>query len=302
MNLRGDRMNGIRTDLAVEGINTAEETEGVEISVKENGGVKITRVLISDGAGELAVGRSAGTYITVEAPRLEYSTEVYKQTCIAVARQLRGLAEISDDSVILVVGLGNERVTPDAVGPETVRRVMVTHHVKHSMPGYLDSGIRAVCAIAPGVLGTTGVETVEIVKGVAERVRPDIIIAVDALASRSLSRIGCTVQLSDTGITPGAGVGNRSDGLNSEALGVRVIAVGVPTVTDAYTAPADVLAGCGADPSYVSEHDSGELGRLVLTPKNIDLIVEKAAKTVANGINLALHKNMTFEFIESYVG
>lgn len=296
-------MYNIRTDLALERHEMNKDSEGIEIKKEEHGGVRTTRVRVSEGAGERAVGKKAGTYITIEAQGLEYSTELYELTCRTLAQQLRTLADINDDSVVLVIGLGNDRVTPDALGPDTVKQIMVTHHIKQHMPEYLDEGIRSVCAAAPGVLGTTGIETSEIVKGIVNSVKPDVVIAVDALASRSLERIGCTIQISDTGIAPGAGVGNRRDGLTKETLGVKVIAVGVPTVTDAGTAALDVLSENGAEVSdEVQKKVYDGMGALVLTPKNIDLIIEKASKTVANGINMALHKNMTFEYIESYVG
>lgn len=296
-------MYNIRTDLALERHEMNKDSEGIEIKKEEHGGVRTTRVRVSEGAGERAVGKKAGTYITIEAQGLEYSTELYELTCRTLAQQLRTLADINDDSVVLVIGLGNDRVTPDALGPDTVKQIMVTHHIKQHMPEYLDEGIRSVCAAAPGVLGTTGIETSEIVKGIVNSVKPDVVIAIDALASRSLERIGCTIQISDTGIAPGAGVGNRRDGLTKETLGVKVIAVGVPTVTDAGTAALDVLSENGAEVSdEVQKKVYDGMGALVLTPKNIDLIIEKASKTVANGINMALHKNMTFEYIESYVG
>ncbi len=296
-------MYNIRTDLALERHEMNKDSEGIEIKKEEHGGVRTTRVRVSEGAGERAVGKKAGTYITIEAQGLEYSTELYELTCRTLAQQLRTLADINDDSVVLVIGLGNDRVTPDALGPDTVKQIMVTHHIKQHMPEYLDEGIRSVCAAAPGVLGTTGIETSEIVKGIVSSVKPDVVIAVDALASRSLERIGCTIQISDTGIAPGAGVGNRRDGLTKETLGVKVIAVGVPTVTDAGTAALDVLSENGTEVSdEVQKKVYDGMGALVLTPKNIDLIIEKASKTVANGINMALHKNMTFEYIESYVG
>lgn len=214
------------------------------------------------------------------------------------------MLHLKDDSVILVVGLGNDQITPDAIGPYTVDRLMVTHHMKSHMPDYLDEGVRSVCAIAPGVLGTTGMETVDIVRGVAGELHPDVIIAVDALASRSLSRMGSTVQITDTGINPGAGVGNRRDGLNEQTLGVKVIAVGVPTVVDAATVAIDSIDKVSAsdDTSQLKEQLYESMGTLMVTPKSIDLIVERAAKTVANGINLALHENMTFAQIEEYVG
>lgn len=301
--MKNNFFNNIRTDLALERHEMNKNAEGVTVHTENHDGVKLTRVKVTSGAGERAVGKKAGTYVTIEAEGLEYSTGIYETACRVIAEQLRTMADIRDDSIVLVVGLGNDRVTPDALGPDTVKKIMVTHHIKQHMSEYLDEGIRSVCAVAPGVLGTTGIETAQIVKGITDILKPDIVIAVDALASRSLARIGCTIQLSDTGIAPGGGVGNRRDGLNEETLGAKVIAVGVPTVTDAGTAALDILTQAnGHTDSETAEKLHEGMGSLVITPKNIDLIIEKSSKTVANGINMALHKNLTFEYIESYVG
>lgn len=293
-------MSSIRTDLAIERQEMNSNIGGVATETTEHGGIKVTRAVVSSGEGERNIGKPAGRYITIEAPQLDINVEVYEQACRTIAAELRNLIDINDNSVILIVGLGNDRITPDALGPDTVKQIMVTHHIKKSMPEILDRGIRSVCAVAPGVLGTTGMETVELVKGTVNQLKPDVVIAVDALASRSLQRIGCTVQICDTGISPGAGVGNRRDSLDEKTLGTKVIAVGVPTVTDAATCAIDVLSQHTAE--RIKDEVYSEMGALVLTPKNIDLIIEKASKTVANGINMALHEDMTFEYIESYVG
>ncbi len=292
--------NSIRTDLALERHEMNQSAQGVTIDKFGRGGISTTRVSVAEGEGEKAIGKPAGIYVTIEAPNLELDVEVYEGTCRTIAAELRRMININNNSVILVVGLGNDRVTPDALGPDTVRQIMVTHHIKKNMPHILDDGIRPVCAIAPGVLGTTGMETVEIVRGVINSLKPDVVIAVDALASRSLERIGCTVQISDTGISPGAGVGNRRDGLDEHTLGTKVIAIGVPTVTDARTAALDLISQGNNKTENLQIDES--MAQLVLTPKNIDLIIEKASKTIANGINMALHEDLTFEYIESYVG
>lgn len=301
----------IRTDLAVEAHELCQENakrddkiSGVDTNVEKVGDVTLTRVMVSDEEGAKILGKPIGAYVTIESPDLEYDTEVYEATCQMIAEEIRKMIHLTEDSIILVVGLGNDQITPDALGPYTVDQLMVTHHMKKHMAHYLEEGIRSVCAIAPGVLGTTGMETVDIVKGVVNELHPDVVIAVDALASRSLSRMGCTIQIANTGINPGAGIGNRRDGLNEQTLGVKVIAVGVPTVVDAATVAIDSI-----DMVHPSEEAQGikerlyeNMGQLMVTPKNIDLIIERASKTVANGINLALHENMTFEQIEEYVG
>ena len=185
--------------------------------------------------------------------------------------------------------------------------------MKEHLKDYFDDDITSVCAIAPGVLGTTGMETAQIIKGVIEQVKPDLVIAVDALASRSLDRISTTIQLSDTGINPGSGVENSRARLDENTLGVKVLAIGVPTVVDAMTIASDsidmvindlneeILADERKN-NLIKHALSKNIGSLMVTPKDIDTVIEKASKTVANGINLALHKNLTFEDIESFVG
>lgn len=298
----------IRTDLAVESQVLCKEKAkqestlpGIQTVIEEGGGVSVTRVFVSDEVGAKMIGKPIGAYVTIESPDLEYSTEIYENTCRIMAEEIKKMISLRSDSVILVVGLGNDNITPDALGPQAIDQLMVTHHLKKHMADQLDEGIRSVCAIAPGVLGTTGMETVDIVKGVVEELKPDVVIAIDALASRSVERMGSTIQIANTGITPGAGVGNRRDGLNEQTLGVKVIAIGMPTVVDAATIAIDSIekAGGGDD---LKEEVYKQMGQMVVTPKNIDLLIEKASKTVANGINMALHDGLSFEDIESYVG
>ncbi|MCX7715501.1 MAG: GPR endopeptidase [Clostridia bacterium] len=317
----------IRTDLALEAhemyreqAKKEEKLDGVHVKTTQKDNITVTEVKISDEEGEKALGKPIGTYITIEAPQIMHSIEDYENTCIQLSDKIRSMAQINDDTVVLVVGLGNENITPDALGPKVVSRLMVTRHLKQYIPEHISSDIRSVCAVAPGVLGTTGIETAEIIKGVAEKVKPDLVIAVDALASRRLDRISTTIQIADTGISPGAGIGNFRMGLNQESLGVKVIAIGVPTVVDAATVASDsidmMINRLNKDDSLcnvLEEIDSEErhtliaksisenIGELVVTPKDVDLIIDKVSKTVANGINLALHQNLTFEEIEGYV-
>lgn len=303
-------MYSIRTDLAMESHEICKENakkddqiRGVDSKVEELDGITLTRVLISDAEGAKQLGKEIGAYVTIESPNIEYDMELYEKTCVVLGDEIKRMVNINDNSVILIVGLGNDRITPDALGPQTVEQIMVTHHLKTNMPQYVGEGIRSVCAIAPGVLGTTGMETVDIVRGVVDKLKPDVVIAVDALASRSVDRMGKTIQIANTGINPGGGVGNRRDGLTEKSLGVKVIAVGVPTVVDAATLAIDSLAKSnGVVSDDVKNAMFKNVGGMVVTPKNIDLVIEKVSKTVANGINMALHTDLTFEEIESYVG
>ena len=201
---------------------------------------------------------------------------------------------------VLVVGLGNRSITPDSLGPRVAERIYVTRHINEYMPDALPRPVRSVCSVAPGVLGVTGVETMEIDRGVAEHIKPDLIIAIDALASRRAARISTTIQLTDTGISPGSGVGNTRKGLTSQAFGVPVIAIGVPMVVHAATISQEVISliadktGLHGDEEKLrglaAEVISESLGPLVVTPKDIDTIAEDMSRVIADAINLALFK------------
>ncbi|MDY3929392.1 MAG: GPR endopeptidase [Clostridia bacterium] len=311
---------GIRTDLALEAKELYNEStkdtgdiDGVIVKTDKAKGVMTTKITITNENGSKALTKPIGTYVTIEAPDIKYSTEVYENACKLLAEEIRNMTKISPDTKTLVVGLGNKSITPDALGPDVVSKLMVTNHVKEHMKDFFGDNLTSVCAIAPGVLGTTGMETAQIIKGVTEQVHPDLIICVDALASRSLDRISTTIQLSDTGINPGAGVDNNREGLNEKTLGVKVIAIGVPTVVDAHTIVSDSIdmafndikeeiPADGEKNRLIKEALTKNIKKLMVTPKDIDSVIEKTSKTVANGINLALHKNLTFEDIESFVG
>ncbi|MDD6734733.1 MAG: GPR endopeptidase [Clostridiales bacterium] len=315
-------MNKIRTDLAIEAHEMcskkkAEENhlQGIDVKEYNEDGIFVTVIHVKNERGEEILGKPMGKYITIEAPQLKYSNEVYEKACIVLSEQIRMLCDISEDTKTLVVGLGNKFITPDALGPEVVSRLMVTNHIKTHMENFLDSSYSSVCALIPGVLGTTGIETTDIIKGVADKIKPELVIAVDALASRSIDRISTTIQISDSGINPGSGVENKRSGIDEESIGTKVIAIGVPTVVDAATIASDSIDMAVADDnglsgclSEMNKRDiihkalTKNVGNMMVTPKDIDLVIERAAKTVANGINLALHKDLTFEDIESYVG
>lgn len=313
-------MEDIRTDLAIEARemcteNDEKEAENPGIKVSEYGedGVFVTEIEVISPEGERAIGKPMGKYITIEAPDIKYSKSVYERTCVEISEQIRKLCNIKEDTKTLVVGLGNEMITPDALGPEVVSGLMVTNHIKTHLENVLDESYSSVCAIVPGVLGTTGIETTDIIKGVADKISPEIVICVDALAARSAGRISTTFQICDTGISPGSGVENKRCAINEESLGAKVIAIGVPTVVDAATIASDSIDAAfrkenpdGAFPGNKREIIKKALtenaGNMMVTPKDIDLVIKRAAKTVANGINLALHRNLTFQDIENYVG
>ncbi len=321
-----------RTDLALEARemyfeNAAIETEvaGVEAEEEEFGdNIKVTRVKILDENGEKNLGKNKGSYITMEiSPSINREQTLYEKACRICAKELSKLIKLKEKETVLVVGLGNWNITADALGPKVVEAVLVTRHLLEYMPEEIDSRLRAVCAVSPGVLGITGVETGEIVKGLVERVKPSLVIAVDALCSRRMERINNTIQITDTGITPGAGVGNRRMEISEKALGVPVVAIGVPTVVEAATIAGDTIDMILAElkenaaekkPLYkmlsaIAEEDkysmikqvlTPQYGDFVVTPKEVDTVVEEIASIIANGINIALHEGITLKDIDRY--
>lgn len=267
-----------RTDLAVES-HLQFGGEGVTVNRRSFDGGEICEVTVETEEAADRLSKPCGRYITITAKELLHDTGVYQTVCSLIAESIKNLTDTDVD--ILVAGLGNRAITPDALGPEVVSRVFVTNHIKEQLKYDFVEKLGRVSAIAPGVLGTTGMETAEILRGVVNEKKPDLVIAIDAFAASDVSNISTTVQVSDTGLIPGGGVGNRRNAINRETLGVPVIAIGVPTVVDA---------------AFDSEN------KLVVTPKNIDLVIDRTSKTIANGINLAAHPALTIDEIESYVG
>lgn len=327
----------IRTDLALEATeifreqavnNTLEERgepTGVEVENAGTQDIKITRVKVTSPTGEASIGKPMGNYITLEIPGLKNNDQqLYENSCKAFAKELINILKLGDKSTILIVGLGNWNVTPDALGPKVISSVMVTRHLLEYIPEQVDKGVRPVCAVAPGVLGITGIETGEIVRGIVDRVKPDLIIAIDALASRKMERVSTTIQIADTGISPGSGVGNKRMELSKSTLGVPVIAIGVPTVVDAATMANDAIdlvidsmieqAQQGTEfynmLKSIDRNDKYQLiqevlrpyiGNLIVTPKEIDDIIERISKVIANGLNIALHQGITLNDVNRYV-
>ncbi|MDI9259348.1 GPR endopeptidase [Alicyclobacillus sendaiensis] len=311
-----------RTDLAVEARELAlreGRIRGVDEEREEHEGVVIRRVRVSTQVAARRLGKRKGTYITIEAPglrRRDFDLED-RLTCIVAEELKRLLPERAETA--LVIGLGNEHVTADALGPMVVNRLFVTRHLFSYMPEVLGGGegYRSIAALAPGVLGLTGIETSEIVLGVVERLKPDVVLAVDALAARSLERLHRTIQLSDAGIQPGAGVGNHRKAIDQETLGVPVLAIGVPTVVDAATIASDAIElvfrelgrqvpGNAANRllDQLTSQEKWQLVRevlepvdqnLVVAPKEVDEFMENVAYLLAKSMNVALHPAMTFE-------
>lgn len=295
-----------RTDLALEAREIWSEgaggtsPDGLEEETCLRSGFLITTVRITNEQGEKVLCKPRGTYITVELGRLMRREEsAFSEGASVLCDELKKLLSLKEGDTVLVVGLGNPLITPDAVGHDTVRNTLATRHLTEQMPETF-SAFRSVAVLEPGVVGTTGIESAEVIRAVCERVRPSAVIAVDALASRRMDRVCRTVQLADTGIVPGSGVGNARAALNRETLGIPVIAVGVPTVVDAATLAADIARESGA-----GELDAEALGRIagsmIVTPKDIDANVADISKLVGYGINLALHPGLTVEDVDMLI-
>ena len=309
-----------RTDLALEAHEMyaeeqhVDDIDGVDVQAFKKNRVSVTRVKIKNKKGSEALKKPIGNYVTLEIPEYVHETKEHFDDIIKIfSNELkRMLPKMNRKAVTLVVGLGNRNITADALGPKVVDGLLVTRHLFDLMPDDVSEGVVPVCALSPGVLGITGIETNEIIKGVTERVKPDVIIAIDALASRSISRVMTTIQLSNTGIKPGAGVGNERGGLNIESLGVPVIAVGVPTVVDAATMANDtidmvienisahtdkntdfykMLKNMDKKEKYhlIDEVLKESFVNLVVTPKEVDEVIDDLAEIISDGINICMH-------------
>ncbi len=308
-----------RTDLALERHELAKRMQpkipGVVEEKEALDGITVSRMKVTSAAGEKAIGKKRGQYITLEVPGLRHRDPRLQDRVVdQLEIEFGTLLDLPRHASVLVIGLGNEHVTPDALGPKVVERLFVTRHLFPYMPELKQQGYRTVAALSPGVLGVTGIETSEIVKGTVEHVKPDVVIAIDALASRSLSRVNSTIQIADTGISPGAGVGNKRKALDEDTLGCKVYAVGVPTVVDAATIANDAMdLVLGQLRASVPNNSASQLfdqfedterwqmirevldplgNNLMVTPKEIDEFVDDVADVVARGLNLALHPAM----------
>lgn len=297
----------IRTDLAVEAASMQkEEVLGIESELTEENGIKIERVRITNAIAAEKIGKPIGNYITITARDLsDNDREEYEAVCMCLAEELKNILNIEEKTPVLAVGLGNGHITADSIGPKSVKNLLVTRHIKEIMPEEIDESVRAVSAISPGVMALTGIETGDIIKGITEKVKPGLVIAIDALAARSMERLGRTIQIADTGINPGSGVGNNRKELSEKTLGVRVIAIGVPMVVDAQTIALDCMEiVAGPDKArYMDIYKRMEPGNadMVVTPKDVDSLSDRSARIIANGINLALQSALTKEDIDRYV-
>lgn len=323
-------MKNIRTDLAIEareifGKGDKSEIPGVRVDVEKTENITITRVIVEEEVGARIMGKAKGNYITLEVPGLkDNDKDLQENVSIVLSKEIVKLIKLNNKSVILVVGLGNWNITPDALGPKVIEHLLVTRHIKEYIPDQIEEGVRSVCAVAPGVLGITGIETTEIIRGIVDRVKPDLVIAIDALASRKLERVNTTIQIADTGINPGSGVGNNRKQLSKETLGIPVIAIGVPTVVDAATMANDtidlvldtmikeatkdsdfykMLKDMNRDDKYklIQEVLNPYFGNLMVTPKEVDRLIEDISVVIADGLNVALHPGIDTKDLGRYI-
>lgn len=320
----------VRTDLAIESRElykekTKKEVPGVKVDKEQKKDIDITRVEILDEIGEENMGKPIGNYITIEVPKLKNPDESLKEeVSMQLAKEIKELIKDYSRMKTLIVGLGNRNITPDALGPKVVEKVLVTRHFFIAYKKDEDETMANVSALSPGVMGITGIETGEIIKGVVEKTKPDLVIAIDALASRNMNRISTTIQIADTGINPGSGVGNKRQGLNKEYLGVPVISIGIPTVVDAATMVNDtmdliinsmkeeakigtefysMLEELSKDEKYtlIKEVLTPFMPNTIVTPKEVDELIDNLSIIIANGLNISLHPGIDLKDVNRYI-
>ena len=292
----------IRTDLALETTERfAEENaeiRGVEVHEEydEEKDVRTTVVKIVTENGAKSMGRPQGTYITIEAPELSTPDEDYhREISEEISTHLRKLKEIKKEKSVLVVGLGNAAITADALGPQVVDNLLMTRHIikEYGLRGIKHEKMHRISGIAHGVMAQTGMETAEIVQGIVSETKPDVVVAIDALAARSVRRLSRTIQITDTGIHPGSGVGNHRNGLTEENLQVKVIGIGVPTVVDAATIVHDSMAHLldtleeTEQKEFLDEMIAPNLYSMFVTPKDVDETIKYLSFTISEGLNIA---------------
>ncbi len=303
----------IRTDLAVEICDAIKKhksfSDGIKCSRTRKDGLTVEEVIIQNKDGEALSGKPMGKYLTVSTGKLWLDdAETFKEKVFAFGNILRDFIGESGEnpSSVLVAGLGNERITADAIGPATVEKLIVTRHIKNERPQLFEElKLFDLSAATPGVLGQTGIESAVVIRGISEKIRPGMILAVDALASRDLGRLVNTIQLCNTGIRPGSGVGNARPALLPEEMGIPIISIGVPTVVDAATLAADAI-GIFTDETAESDAIREKWNKnglnFFVTPKETDQIISVMASFIGFGINLALNQELSYEDMLSLIG
>lgn len=289
-----------RTDLAMEAVQLLKHMDsGIKQNKKNIGDLEITQVTIETDAAAQKLGKLKGEYITIELPTFTDNFQNIDDKIEIISKQIRYL--LPRDGLIFVVGLGNEAITPDALGPKTIKSILATRHITGEIARStgLDA-LRSVAAIAPGVLGQTGIEVSEIIQSIIKKINPTALIVIDALASMETSRLGTTIQICNTGISPGSGVGNARPGLNQKSMGIPVIGIGVPTVVDAQTLAQNLLLA-NQYSEKISQKTAPRGEPMMVTPREIDLLIKRSSKLLAMSINGALQPNFSVNDIMSLV-
>lgn len=292
-----------RTDLALERRESvaSAKIDGVFSRKEVKNGVTVTTICVTNENGSQMLKKPVGKYVTLEVTPFTENADLSDGRIEVFAEELLSL--LPKEGTVLVAGLGNESITPDALGPKCVSLLLATRHIKKELAKSLGLfPLRPVAGIVPGVLGKTGIETAEIIEAVAEKIKPAALVVIDALASRKLSRLGTTVQMTDTGIAPGSGVGNTREEISKKTLGIPVVAVGVPTVVDAATMAFDILESANAEGQDVQKIDEFKKEEfMMVTPKEIDLVIERASMLIAMGINSAMQRQLALDDIIAIV-
>jgi spore protease len=314
----------VRTDLAVEAHRQAARrraVDGVEVEERRTGSITVQSVTIADAAAGARIGKAPGRYVTIHSGELRTRSRSHgKEVARELGAELARVLALGPDTSVLLVGLGNWNATPDALGPRVIERVLVTRHLGEAVPAELAGRLRPVAAVAPGVLGLTGMETGEIVRGIVREVAPERVVCIDSLAAQDPDRLCTTIQVADSGIRPGSGVGNHRAALTRETLGVPTIAVGVPTVvhaiaivesslgmvTEAFRGRgrwAELIGAFGDDDedrAFLRRILDPKLGALMVTPKEIDLLVHEVAWVIAGALNGVLHPGIDLSDFGEY--
>lgn len=312
------RSFNLNVDLAIEARDlvrgtTGREIKGVEEKVEKLEQIKITSIFIREPQAAQVMGRPVGTYITIESPPLKINDPYVKQEIIdAMAKSMPILLNdtVKPQDVVLLVGLGNWRATPDALGPKFIQYSPITRHYHQYAPDALVQGMRPTCGIAPGVLGITGLETFDVVKGIVDKIKPAALIVVDSLAAQNVERIGTSIQMCNTGIQPGSGIGNTRQALSQQELGIPVIAIGCPTIVNAAVITNQAIQQfCSNSGVNFVESSAQEAvkeilsyfgGSLTVTPKEIDDIIENTSRILAMGVATSLFPGIAQEQLELY--
>lgn len=290
---------GLRTDLALESAQALETAKGegyAGISRKEyeEAGCKITQIIVETEDAAQALGKPIGEYVTIETQSghsLDTFPESLDEQVDLIAKEITRLSDAKGEA--LVIGLGNDDITPDALGPLVAKQIFATRHISKELSEFEEfKKLRSVAVLAPGVLGKTGIEVAEIVRAVCDKTKPSVVVAVDALACSEVSRLGCTIQLSNTGISPGSGVKNSRKELSKATLNAPVIAVGVPTVVDMHTIVESITG---------NEYIKSDFNDMMVTPRSIDKLIDHTAKLISMGINRAFQPDMSIEEITSLI-